>query len=169
MPVPDFATAPVLYLRSPDLATATRIADAVNAELGDGTATVQDPGAVTIQLQGDAAQGIPAALARVGEIRVEPLRSARVIIDGRVGTVVAGGDIRVGEAVVSHGSLTLSIGGSTAPGGEEIPGDLRLEPGVTVQDIAAALHGVAAPPQAIASVFESLRQVGALSAQVVIR
>lgn len=169
MPVPDFATAPVLYLRSPDLATATRIADAVNAELGDGTATVQDPGAVTIQLQGDAGQGIPAALARVGEIRVEPLRSARVIIDGRVGTVVAGGDIRVGEAVVSHGSLTLSIGGSTAPGGEEIPGDLRLEPGVTVQDIAAALHGVAAPPQAIASVFESLRQVGALSAQVVIR
>ena len=169
MPVPDFSTAPVLYLRTPDLATASRIAQAVNAELGEGTATVQDPGAVTLQLQGEAAQGAAAALAQVGEIRVEPLRSARVVIDGRVGTVVAGGDIRVGEAVVSHGSLTLSIGGTVDPGQVPAPGDVRMEPGVTVQDIAAALHGVAAPPEAIASVFEALRQVGALSAQVSIR
>lgn len=166
--VPDYSTAPVLYLRSPDLATASRIAEAVNGEMGEGTATVQDPGAVSILLQGDAAQAPAASLAQVGEIRVEPLRSARVVIDGRGGTVVAGGDIRVGEAVVSHGSLTLNIGAAPS-GGMGVPGDLRLDPGVTVQDIAAALHGVAAPPQAIASVFQALQQVGALSAQVVIR
>jgi flagellar P-ring protein precursor FlgI len=174
MPVPDFATAPVLYLRSPDMATASRIADAVNASLGDGTAAVQDPGAVALQLQGDAATNAPAALAQVGELLVEPLRYARVVIDGRAGTVVAGGGIRVGEAVVSHGSITLSIGGRPTAGagaGGELPspGDLRLDPGVTVQDVAAALHAVAAPPQAIASVFESLRQVGALTAQLVVR
>lgn len=169
MPVPDFATAPVLYLREPDLATATRIAEAVNADLGEGTAAVQDPGAVTLQLQGEAAASPSTSLARVGEIRVQPLRSARVVIDGRAGTVVAGGDIRVGEAVVSHGTLTLSIGGAGASPEAGIPGDLRLGVGVSVQDIAAALHGVAAPPQAIASVFESLRQVGALAAQVVVR
>lgn len=169
MPVPDFATEPVLYLRSPDLATALRIADAVNAELGEGTAVVEDPGAVALRVQSDSTSGVAVALARVGEIRVEPLRSARVIIDGRAGTVVAGGGIRVGEAVVSHGSLTLSIGAGGGGGSEAAPGDVRLEAGVSVQDVAAALHGVAAPPQAIASVFESLRQVGALSAQVVVR
>ena len=170
MVAPDFSTAPMLYLQTPDLATASRIAEVVNAELGDGTAVVQDPGAVTLQLQGDAAQSPAASLARIGELRVQPLRSARVVIDARGGTVVAGGDIRVGEAVVSHGSLTLSIGGTaSAPDSLGVPGDLRLQPGVSVQDIAAALHGVAAPPQAIASVFEALRQVGALSAEVVIR
>lgn len=169
MGVPDFTTSPVLYLKNPDLATASRIAEAVNADLGEGTATVQDPGAVALQLQGDAATNAAASLARVGELTVEPLRSARVVIDSRGGTVVAGGDIRVGEAVVSHGSLTLSIGGITAPDTLGVPGDLRLQPGVSVQDIAAALHGVAAPPRAIASVFESLREVGALSAEVVIR
>jgi flagellar basal body P-ring protein FlgI len=38
-----------------------------------------------------------------------------------------------------------------------------------VQDVAAALHAIAAPPAAIAAIFESLRSVGALSAEVVVR
>jgi flagellar P-ring protein precursor FlgI len=169
MAVPAFATAPVLYLRSPDVATASRIAAAVNGELGEGAATVQDPGAVALQLPAEAGASPAATLARIGELRVRPERSAMVVIDGRAGTVVAGGDIRVGEAVVSHGGLTLSVGG-TPPGAEGgVIGDVHMEPGVTVQDIASALHGVSAPPQAIASVFESLRQVGALTASVVVR
>lgn len=166
MATPDFAGAPVLYLKDPDVATAIRIVDAINTALGDGSAEVQDPGAVSLQIPAD---GIPAAvLAEVGDLRVVRARSARVIIDGRSGTVVAGGDIVVGEAVVSHGAMTLSIGGND-PSQVGAPGDLRLAPGVSVQSIAAALHGVAAPPQAIASVFESLREVGALSAEVAIR
>ena len=169
MAVPDYATEPVLYLRTPDVATASRIAEAVNADLGAGSATVQDPGAVSLTLPTDSTAGPAATLARIGDLRVQPERSAMVVIDGRAGTVVAGGDIRVGEAVVSHGGLTLSVGG-TPPGPEgAVVGDVHLQPGVTVQDIASALYGVSAPPQAIASVFESLRQVGALNASVVVR
>lgn len=168
MPAPDFASAPILHLRAPDVATATLIAEAVNAELGAGTARVEDPGAVSLAFQGDAGASPAAALARVGEIRVQPPRSALVIIDARAGTLVAGGDLRVGEAVVSHGSLTLSIGAGENGEGS-VPGDLRIQPGASVQDVAAALHGVAAPPETVAAVFQALRQVGALSAQVVIR
>lgn len=169
MPVPDFSKAPALYLRSPDIATASRIAEAIDKALGDSTATVRDPGAVELTLHGAAAANVPATMARIGDVRVEPERTARVVIDARAGTVVAGGDIKVGEAVVSHGSLTLSIGGSTPADSVAVPGDLRMQPGVSVQDVAAALHGVAAPPQAIAAVFESLQQVGALAAEVVVR
>lgn len=168
LPSPDYAAAPVLHLRSPDVATASLIAAAVNAEFGEGTARVEDPGAVSLAFSGDAAAGPAAALARVGELRVEPARSALVVIDARAGTLVAGGDVRVGEAVVSHGNLTLSIG-VAPPEGEGVPGDLRIEPGASVQDVAAALHGVAAPPEAVAAVFQALRQVGALAAQVVVR
>lgn len=169
MPVPAFATAPVLYLRTPDVATASRIADAINADLGEGAAAVQDPGAVALQLPPDSSVGPAATLARIGDLRVQPERAAMVVIDGRAGTVVAGGDIRVGEAVVSHGGLTLSVGGTPPPADGGVIGDVHMQPGVTVQDIASALYGVSAPPQAIASVFESLRQVGALSASVVVR
>ena len=43
-------------------------------------------------------------------LSVRPDRAARLVIDGRDGTVVAGGDMTVGEAVVSHGAVTLTIG-----------------------------------------------------------
>jgi flagellar P-ring protein precursor FlgI len=168
LPAMEFRAAPVLHLRTPDVSTASLIAMAVNAELGEGTATVQDPGAVALSLSGDAASSPAAALARIAEIRVQPPRAALVIIDARAGTVVAGGDLRVGEAVVSHGGLTLSIGAPADPE-QSVPGDLRFESGASVQDVAAALHGVAAPVQTVAAVFEALRQVGSLSAQVVIR
>jgi len=165
-PRPQFAAASRLLLREPDLGTALRIADAVNAELGEGTATVEDPGAIALSLP----DGEPPAvlLSRIGEIRVQRDRRSRILIDGRDGTVVAGGDVVVGEAVVSHGSLTLTIGGNTADD-PFTPGVVRVAPGTTVQDVAAALHAVAVPPSAIAAIFESLRSIGALAAEVSIR
>jgi flagellar P-ring protein precursor FlgI len=167
---PDFAQTSVLYLRNPSLPTATRIAEAINAELGDGTAQVMDPGAVNLQLTGDASDDRAIALAQIGQISVSPQRVARVIIDGRNGTVVAGGNMVVGEAVVSHGSMTLVVGGEQPdPNAPAIPGDVRMEEGVSVQDVAAALHAVAAPPSAIGAVFESLREVGAIQAEVLVR
>lgn len=171
LPTVDFTRTSVLYLRNPHLLNATRIAQAINDEMGDGTAEVVDPGAVTLNLQGPAADNRPLALAQIGELSISPQRVARVIIDGRSGTVVAGGILRVGEAVVSHGSMTLTVGGEEpqAADANPIPGDVRMTPGVSVQDVAAALHAVAAPPSAIGAIFESLREVGAISAQVVVR
>jgi flagellar P-ring protein precursor FlgI len=168
LPVPDFRTAEVLQLQEPDVATAALIAAAVNAELGEGTATVEDPGSVRLTLGADSASSPAAKMARIGEIRVQPPRAALIIIDARAGTLVAGGDLRVGEAVVSHAGVTLAI--AAAPtGAQGAPGDLRFEPGASVQDIAAALHGVAASPETVAAVFDALRRVGALAAQVVVR
>lgn len=68
--------------------------------------------------------------------------------------VVAGGEVTVGRAVVSHGGLTLTVG--TTDGAQPAPGVVRVTPGATVQDVAAALDGVGAPPTAIAAIFESL-------------
>lgn len=160
---PDFQASNVLYLRHPDIGTAVRIAAAINASAGEGTATVDDPGSVSLNPT-DPDNSLAAQLASIGDITVVPDRSARVIIDSRAGTVIAGGNIRIGEAVVSHGSMTLVIGGASVGTAAPVPGDLRMDAGATVQDVAAALHGVAAPPQAIAAVFEALRQVGALTA-----
>jgi flagellar P-ring protein precursor FlgI len=123
---------------------------------------------VVLDLQGDAGTDRAVTLTQIGALTVIPERRAQVIIDGRDGTVVAGGGLQVGEAVVSHGSMTLSVGGAAAES-MAVPGDVRLDTGTSVQDVAAALHAVAAPPTAIAAVFESLREIGAISAEVVIR
>lgn len=168
LPRPAFATASRLLLREPDLGTATRVALAVNASLGEGTARVEDPGSVALNLPEDVAARI-ASLTQVNELRITPLRVSRIIIDGRDGTVVAGGDLAIGDAVVSHGLITLNIGGGAEGGGEGGTGDLRVPAGTSAQQIAAALHAFDTPPGEIAAIFESLREIGALTAEVVIR
>src|SRR5690606_4494393 len=107
----DFGSTSRLVLREPDLTTATRIARAINDEFGPGTAMVEDPGAVALSApQSDNGYDAAEFLAALGELRISPHRRGQIVIDGRDGTVVAGGDLRVGEAVVSHAGMTLTVG-----------------------------------------------------------
>jgi flagellar P-ring protein precursor FlgI len=167
LPRPQFAASNMLLLREPDITTASRIAIAIDSVLGGkGLAVVQDPGAVKLALK-DTTAGLAAALSAIREIKIRPSRIGRIVVDSRDGTIVAGGDLLVGEAVVSHGGITISIGAksdSTA-----VPGDIRATAGATVQTIGAALHAAQASAADIASIFEALRNVGAITAEVVVR
>jgi flagellar P-ring protein FlgI len=163
LPRPQFAGVSRLMLRQPDLGTATRIAAAINAELGAGSASVEDPGAVALNLAGD---DRAADLARIGNLRVTPDRASRLVINGRDGTIVAGGELTVGEATVSHGVVTLTIGGPAAPDGA---GDVRVPAGTSVQQVAAALYAVRTTPAEIAAIFEALAEIGAIGAEVTVR
>jgi flagellar P-ring protein precursor FlgI len=107
-------------------------------------------------------------VAKLRELPIRIARGAKVVIDGRDGTVVAGGDVSVGEAVVTHGQITLTIGGGSDTTAVT-PGEVRLQPGTSVQRIASALHTVRSSPGEIAAIFSALREVGAISAEVVIR
>jgi flagellar P-ring protein precursor FlgI len=157
-----------LLLRRPDLATASRIAEAVNAAFGPNSAKVEDPGALALTPPAGRAEDLGAFLAAVDSIPVTTREVARVVIDGRDGTVVAGGGVKVGAAVVSHGGYTLEVGGRASAGGAT-EGVVRLEPQASVQEVAAGLHAAGARPQEIAAIFEALEAAGALAAQVLVR
>jgi flagellar P-ring protein precursor FlgI len=173
LPRANYATSTTaLLLREPDIAVASRIAAVIDSAVGAGTARVDDPGSVTLTLKDSAGSARSAAIARLRELAIRVTRGAKVVIDGRDGTVVAGGDVSVGEAVVTHGQLTLSIGGNPGTPGDTTKapvGEVRLENGISVQRIASALHGIRSSPQEIAAIFSALREVGAISAEVVIR
>jgi flagellar P-ring protein precursor FlgI len=171
MPRPQFAGGTRLLLKEPDVTTASRIAAAVNAALGANAARVEDPGSVALALpdSGDRAT----TLGRIAALPVRAERAPRLVIDARDGTVVAGGELTVGPAVVSHGGVTLTIGGAepaaAGAAGAAVPGDVRVAPGASVQRLAAALHAVQTPASDIAAIFAALREVGAISADVVVR
>lgn len=167
LPRPAGTASTRLLLREPDLLVATRIATVIDSLAGGpGNAEVEDPGAVRLILK-DTGQSLAGAVAKVREFKIKLPRSNKVIIDGRDGTVVAGGDLEVGAAVVSHAGITLSIG---APADTTAArGDVRLPTGTSVQKIAAALHAVQSSGTEVAAIFESLRAVGALAAEVIIR
>jgi len=166
--LPAEAMSTRLLLRRPDLATASRIADAVNAVFGANTAKADDPGAVTLTPAAGRTEGVNAFLAAVDTVLVTTRDQALIVIGGRDGTVVAGGGATVGPASVSHGALTLVVGGQPPEGGAA-GGVVRVEPQASVQDVAAGLHAAGAKPQEIAAIFEALQAAGALQAQVVIR
>jgi flagellar P-ring protein precursor FlgI len=157
-----------LLLRRPDAGAALRIAAAINAALGEGTAKVEDPGSIALTSPAAATDNPYGFAAALDTLPVTLAPVARIVIDGRLGSVVAGGEVRVGAATVSHRGITLEIGGAP-PEGTPPTGLVRLEPQAAVQDIAAGLHAVGARPEEIAAIFEALRAAGALGAELVIR
>jgi flagellar P-ring protein precursor FlgI len=167
LPRPPGTAQTKLLLREPDLLLATRIATVIDSLAGGpGNAEVEDPGSVRLILK-DTGSSLASAVAKVREFKIKLPRSNKVIIDGRDGSVVAGGELEVGPAVVSHAGITLSIGAPTDTTAAK--GDVRLPTGTTVQKIAAALHAVQSSGSEVATIFESLRAVGALAAEVIIR
>ncbi len=163
---PPAAPDSLLVLREPGLLAAQRIADAVNRAFGAGSARVRDPGAVVLGAPPNGTGSTIEFLARVDTVEVELVEPARVVIDARDGTLVAGGGVRVGAATVTHGGLTLSIGGAARG---DAPGLVRLAPRVPVEDVAAGLHAAGARADDVISIFEALRAAGALQAQLVVR
>jgi flagellar P-ring protein FlgI len=169
LPQLDFTQTSTLMLRSPNLATAQRIVAAINNALGGSIAALLDPGAIGLSLDTD--PGVRAdILTQIGALSTVPVQRARVLVDARAGTVVAGGDIRVGAAVVSHSGVTIAVGDDPQGGfGDGAPGAMRFATGASVQDVVEALHAVATPPASIAAIFTALREVGAITADVIVR
>jgi flagellar P-ring protein precursor FlgI len=166
-PPPGAVPASRLVLRRPDLGTASRIVGAINAAFGPGSAKLEDPGAIGLIPKSQAADSIMGFLAAVDTLPVSQPSAARIVINARDGTVVAGGDVRVGVAAVSHHGITLRVGPAAQGGTGQ--GVLALDAGATVQDVAAGLHAAGATSQEVASVFEALHQVGAVAAEVAVQ
>ncbi|HEY4321502.1 MAG TPA: flagellar basal body P-ring protein FlgI [Gemmatimonadales bacterium] len=190
MPLPVMPPpSPILLLKSPDLGAAARIVAAINAARGPGTAVLSDAGAVTLKLPAGAADSASTFLAAIDTIAVVVPVEPKIVIDARSGIVVAGGDIHVGNSVVSIKGITVRVGDSVppppatgvpatpgssavtvaAPFGAAPSGMLALGPGSTVRDIAAGLQALGALPSEVAAVFDGLRAAGAIVAPVTVR
>jgi flagellar P-ring protein precursor FlgI len=100
-------------LQEADYTTADRVAAAINAQFGDTIAEARDASGIDVRVP-EAERHRPVAfLARVENVLVDPDRRARVVINERTGTVVAGGDVRISKVAVSHGELRVSVDAET--------------------------------------------------------
>jgi flagellar P-ring protein precursor FlgI len=101
-------------LSDADYTTADRVASAINAQIEPGVAEPRDGSAIDVRIP-EAQRLHPVAfLARLENVLVEPDRRARVVINERTGTVVAGGDVRIARVAVSHGDLRVNIASETS-------------------------------------------------------
>ncbi len=173
-PAPVLTGEPRLALRQPSLLMATRIAAAIGAAFGAGVAKADDPGSIVLNPGPERADSLSAWLAAIDTLPVSVAEVARIVIDGRDGTVVVGGEIRLGPATVSHRGITVQVGstlGDSVPPADSTagPGVVRAAPGASVQTLVSGLHAAGARGTEVAAIFEALRAAGALRAEVVIR
>lgn len=179
-----------LALRMADFLTADRVAEALNKELGKDSARPLDGGVVELKAPKDWAKREVALIAKIGELEVVPSTSAKVIINERTGTIVAGGDVRLLPVAISQGGITISVseqaeatqpnplaGGDTAVVDrstvevqEQAPPALTFVDGAaTLADVAQALSTFGVTPRELASILQALKAAGALRAEVVVQ
>jgi flagellar P-ring protein precursor FlgI len=175
-------------LRDPDFVSARRVADAINIELGGEQALVEDAGTVVVSVPPASRNAIASFVARLEPLPVTIDQVARVAINERTGTVVLGGDVRIGPAAVAHGNLSVRIDtqydvSQPAPFSngqtQVVPrtnvdvqeNDARLvelQPGTTLAEVVRALNALGATPRDIIAIMQALKAAGALRAEIVI-
>jgi len=178
-----------LLLRDPDFTSASRMAAAINGKF-PGSAQAVDSTSVRVQVPEGHARAPVDFIARVEAVEVTPDVPARVIINERTGTIVATARIRIAECAVSHGDLTISIASTvdvTQPNAfnesgttvaaprtdtkvEEKKGQfIALREMPTVEKVAAGLNAIGVSARDMMSIFQAMKQAGALQAELVMR
>jgi flagellar P-ring protein FlgI len=175
-------------LREPDFISAGRVAKAINMELGASSARVSDPGTVVVDVSQEYRALIPDLIARLEPLPIAVDSTARVVINERTGTVVLGGDVRIGPVAVAHGNLSVRVATDyqvSQPEGfsrgettvtpqtsvnvnQEDRKLVTLESGTTLADVVRALNTLGVTPRDIIAIMQALKAAGALRAEVVI-
>lgn len=188
----NFALPPsgeLLYqLRDTDFTTASRMAEAINAHFGNGTAHSMDSRSVKVTKPAGLKGDLVNFISDLESIEVEPDRAAKIVVNERTGTIVMGQDVRIATVAVSHGNLNLVIteatnisqpnplaGGTTATAPQttinatEDAGNLVVLPmGVNLGEIARALNAIGATPRDLIAIFQAIKAAGALQGELVV-
>lgn len=179
-----------IILDKPDFTTSVRMAEMINRRFAKKLASPQNSGLViihwprTVKDDGDMIKFI----SEIESIKVQQDRVAKVVINERTGTIVAGGDVRISEIMVSHGNLTIhtrrtpvisqpapfSEGKTVVTGFTDTSVDIEqarnvvIQNTVTVTDIATALNELGVKPRDIIAIFQAIKEAGALQAELVV-
>lgn len=179
-------------LSEPDYTTASRVAAAINAQVGSPVARARDASGIDIAASDSQREHLVSYVARLEGVWVEPDRRAKVVINERTGTVVAGGDVRISKIAVSHGDLKISIVSDTGvsqptvigrggPGVqtavvtnsrvdvEEQGGPGFVAAGTTVADLVQSLSRLKTNTRDIISILRAVKAAGALHAELVVQ
>jgi flagellar P-ring protein FlgI len=178
-----------LLLRNPDFTSASRMAAAINEKFPDSSLALDDT-SVRVLMPPNL-EGVPVDfISQIEGIEVNADTPARIIINERTGTIVATAHIHIASCAVAHGNVTISIASTlttsqpnpfsqtgstvTTPSTDtkvkEEKGALVPLPEMpTVEEVASALNALGVTPRDMMSMFEAMKQAGALQAELDIR
>jgi len=178
-----------LALRDPDFTTAYRIAERINIKYGT-TALAVNGGTVRVLIPDSLSHPLNRTkfLSDIGQLAIVPDNVARVVINEKTGTIVAGEHVTIEPVAIAHGTITVNIQSSPIISqpeafslGETVLTQesrisvsdqtarvVELKRSVYLSDIATALNKIGATPRDIIAIFQALKQAGALRSELVI-
>lgn len=179
-------------LAEADYTTADRVAEAINAQLGEPLAQARDASGIEVRVPDAQRRQLVRFIARLENVTVAPDRRAKVVINERTGTIVTGGDVRISRVAVSQGELRVSIATDTTvsqplvlgqPGANvrtavvknssvdvnEGGGQAFVTGGNTVADLVQSLARLKTPTRDIISVLRAVKAAGAMHAELVVQ
>jgi flagellar P-ring protein FlgI len=176
-----------LGLNSADFLTARRVADAINAKLGAGTANALDGRVVRLNAPVDPNARV-GFLAEIEEIQMEAtVPAARVIVNTRTGSIVMNQAVTLGPCAVAHGNLSVSISSTPvvsqpnplSTGGQTVVAEkadvtitqqagkvIQMDASPQLSDLVRMLNGLGATPQDLLAILQAIKAAGALNAEL---
>ncbi|MBN1130582.1 MAG: flagellar basal body P-ring protein FlgI [Chitinispirillaceae bacterium] len=185
-----------LSLSNPDFSSALSLAQSINSAFkSDNVAKAIDAATVTLNTSAIVSSGdtmsadIVSFISKVENLEFTVSSQAKVVVNERTGTIVAGGQVRISQIAVSHGSIKVEIANRpevvqpnpfTLTGTtekivnpetvvEEKDADMVvLDATATVSDLAQALNSIGVAPRDVIAILQAIKQAGALQANLVI-
>ena len=174
-----------LLLKRPDFITAYNIKQKVDEFIEPGCAAALGAGTVQVKIPKGDQHDLVGFIARLQEISVESDMGSRIVINERTGTIVVGDKVRIKACQVAHGNLTIKIAArqlvsQPAPLSqgqtvqvqqervtvEEEERFLMPVEGASAGEVASALNKLKVTPRDMISIFQALREAGALEADL---
>jgi flagellar P-ring protein precursor FlgI len=186
----DFNSRPqiTLNLRKASFTTAKNIAREINSTFGPDVAIAVNKVRVDMRAPKDTQQRVT-MMSMLEEMSVvEGRKPARIVFNSRTGTVVVGKNVKVTEAAVSHGNLTVAISESQrvsqpnafADGDTVVVDQTKIDinedqaqmviwpEGTELNTIVNAVNSLGATPTDLMSILQALHEAGALNAELVV-
>ncbi|MFH0919958.1 MAG: flagellar basal body P-ring protein FlgI [Fibrobacterota bacterium] len=177
-----------LSLATPDFTSAVEMTKSINTGLNATLAKTIDAASVEISVPEQFKNDLMGFVSKIEQMEFEPSRVARVVINEKTGTIVAGTGVTIDEVAVSHGSISVTVTqtpktvqpapysmgqtrtdtASTVAVEEEKPEMVVLNKTTNVGDLAKALNNIGASPRDIMSIFQAIKRAGALNAELVV-
>lgn len=182
-----------LVLHDPDFTTAEKITKKLRKSLNVTEIRAIDAARIKVFVPENDRRNLVSFITRIESVAIEPETRARVVINERTGTVVAGGGVRISPVTITHGDITLSITtefsvsqpnfifGSN-PGvqtrvvpdtmvevEEDKPVTVTLSENTNIAELVSALNAVKASSRDIITILQGIKRAGALHAELVIQ
>lgn len=182
-----------ISLANPDYSSAVAMAKSINANYKKPIAEAKDPVTVSVVLPDEYKSKRMEFIAEVENLDFAVSTVARVVLNEKTGTVIAGGNVSISEVAVSQGSITIQVknnqqaqvsntnaanSGTTqiqnSTSSEDIAvnepkSEMRVLPASSnVADLAKSLNTLGVSPRDIIAIFEAIKKAGALNAELVV-